>query len=131
MALASAPPDVNSSGYAFTATGATAIRYGLGAIKGVGHGACTAIVDARTAGGVFRDLPDFLGRVDGNRLNRRVLEALIHAGALDSLGSNRPSLLAQLPDVLRATEPAARAIGRASWRERVCEYGEISGVAVS
>src|SRR3546814_7044079 len=55
IGLAIAPPDVNSSGYAFTATDATAIRYGLGAIKGVGHGACTAIVDARTAGGVFRD----------------------------------------------------------------------------
>ncbi|PKM15326.1 MAG: DNA polymerase III subunit alpha [Gammaproteobacteria bacterium HGW-Gammaproteobacteria-2] len=108
LGLAIAPPDVNSSGYAFAATDAKAIRYGLGAIKGVGHGACIAIVDARASGAAFRDLPDFLGRVDGNRLNRRVLEALIHAGALDSLGSNRPSLLAQLPDVLRATEQAAR-----------------------
>lgn len=108
LGLAIAPPDVNSSGYAFTATDAKSIRYGLGAIKGVGHGACIAIVDARASGDAFRDLPDFLGRVDGNRLNRRVVEALIHAGALDSLGSNRPSLLAQLPDVLRATEQAAR-----------------------
>src|SRR3546814_6053374 len=70
IGLAIAPPDVNSSGYAFTATDATAIRYGLGAIKGVGHGACTAIVDARTAGGVFRDLPDFLGRVEGRKSTR-------------------------------------------------------------
>jgi len=108
LSLAIAPPDVNSSGYTFLATDGKAIRYGLGAIKGVGRGACDAIVDARAGGDPFRDLPDFLGRVDGNRLNRRVIEALIHAGALDCLGSNRPSLLAQLPDVLRATEQAAR-----------------------
>ncbi len=108
IGLAIAPPDVNSSGYAFAATNAKAIRYGLGAIKGVGRGACEAIVEARERGGAFTDLLDFCARVDSGRLNKRVIEALIHAGALDSLGSNRPSLLAQLPDVMRATEQAAR-----------------------
>ncbi|MDX2299644.1 MAG: DNA polymerase III subunit alpha [Xanthomonadaceae bacterium] len=108
IGIAIAPPDVNSSCYAFAATAARAIRYGLGAIKGVGRGACEAIVEARERGGAFADLLDFCARVDSGRLNKRVIEALIQAGALDGLGSNRPSLLLQLPDVMRATEQAAR-----------------------
>jgi len=110
------PPDVNSSDYMFVALDARTIRYGLGAVKGVGRGACEAVVEARRAGGEFRDLLDFCKRVDSTRLNRRVLEALINAGALDSLGANRPSLLLQLPEVLKATEQLARerAAGQAS-----------------
>src|SRR5690606_20189472 len=110
------PPDVNSSDYMFVALDAKTIRYGLGAVKGVGHGACEAIVEARRAGGAFADLLDFCQRADRTRINRRVLEALINAGAMDSLGANRPSLLLQLPEVLRATEQLARerAAGQAS-----------------
>src|SRR5690606_26308551 len=110
------PPDVNSSDYMFVALDAKTIRYGLGAVKGVGHGACEAIVEARRAGGAFADLLDFCQRADSTRINRRVLEALINAGAMDSLGANRPSLLLQLPEVLRATEQLARerAAGQAS-----------------
>ncbi|GIX35367.1 MAG: DNA-directed DNA polymerase [Lysobacteraceae bacterium] len=102
------PPDVNHSDYAFRAVDAQELRYGLGAIKGVGRGAVEAIVEARTQGGPFRDLLDLCQRVDGTRLNRRVLEAMIHAGALDALGPNRASLLLQLPEVLRATEQLSR-----------------------
>ena len=102
------PPDVNSSGYRFVALDAKTIRYGLGAVKGVGRGACEAIVDARAAGGEFRDLLDFCQRVDTTRLNRRVLEALVNAGALDALGANRASLMLQLPEVLKATEQLSR-----------------------
>src|SRR5690606_8790659 len=58
--------------------------------------------------GEFKDLADFCQRVDSTRLNKRVLEALVNAGALDALGRNRPSLLLQLPEVLRATEQLAR-----------------------
>jgi DNA polymerase-3 subunit alpha len=101
-------PDVNESAYMFVALDAKTVRYGLGAVKGVGHGACESIVEARRNGGPFKDLLDFCQRVDSSRLNKRVLEALISAGALDALGANRASLFLQLPEVLKATEQLAR-----------------------
>jgi DNA polymerase-3 subunit alpha len=101
-------PDVNASDYMFKALDAKTIRYGLGAVKGVGRGACEAIADSRRQQGPFRDLLDFCQRVDSSKLNRRVLEALVHAGALDSLGANRASLMLQLPEVMKATEQFAR-----------------------
>ena len=107
MGLEVRPPDVDASAYMFEATGPGVIRYGLGAIKGVGHGACEAIVAARKAG-PFADLLDFCKRVDSARLNRRTLEQLVMSGALDRLGKNRASLMLQLPEVLRATEQIAR-----------------------
>ncbi|HTD28895.1 MAG TPA: DNA polymerase III subunit alpha, partial [Xanthomonadaceae bacterium] len=101
-------PDVNSSGYRFIALPEKRIRYGLGAVKGVGEGACEAIVRERERGGIYTDLMDFCERTSAARLNRRTLEALIQAGALDALGRNRPSLLLQLPEVLKATEQLVR-----------------------
>jgi DNA polymerase-3 subunit alpha len=102
------PPDVNASAFMFEASDGKHIRYGLGAVKGVGRGACEAIADERRANGPYRDLLDFCRRVDSSKLNRRTLEALISAGALDALGRNRPTLLLQLPEVLKATEQLAR-----------------------
>ena len=102
------PPDVNASAYMFSALDRHTIRYGLGAVKGVGEGACLAIAREREAHGPFADLLDFCKRVDSTKLNRRVLEALIQAGALDALGANRASLMLQLPEVLKATEQMAR-----------------------
>ena len=102
------PPDVNASGYMFEAMDDKTIRYGLGAVKGVGRGACDAIAEERDNGGRYADLLDFCKRVGSSKLNKRTLEALIQAGALDALGKNRPSLLKQLPEVLKATEQLAR-----------------------
>ncbi|MFZ2754795.1 MAG: DNA polymerase III subunit alpha, partial [Lysobacteraceae bacterium] len=102
------PPDVNASGFMFEAMDDHTIRYGLGAVKGVGRGACDAIAEERHRGGAYADLLDFCKRVDSSKLNRRTLEALVSAGALDALGGNRPSLLLQLPEVLKATEQLAR-----------------------
>jgi DNA polymerase-3 subunit alpha len=102
------PPDVNQSNYMFEAVDDGVLRYGLGAVKGVGRGAVESIVEQRARGGPYRDLLDFCQRVDAGKLNKRVLEALIQAGALDTLGQNRASLLLQLPEVLRATEQLAR-----------------------
>ncbi len=102
------PPDVNASSYRFKALDRHNIRYGLGAIKGVGEGVCESIYEERLANGAFIDLLDFCRRVDSNKLNKRVMEALIQSGALDSLGSNRASLTLQLPEVLKATEQMAR-----------------------
>ncbi len=102
------PPDVNESGYMFAALDAKTVRYGLGAVKGVGRGACEAIVEARRGGGEYRDLLDFCQRVDSTRLNKRVLEALVCSGALDRLGVNRASLMLQLPEAIRASDQLAR-----------------------
>jgi DNA polymerase-3 subunit alpha len=107
MGLKVEPPRVNDSDYRFTVRDDATVVYGLGAIKGVGQGAIESVLDARAKGGPFRDLHDFVRRVDRGRLNRRVLEAMIRAGALDGLGPNRASLMAALPDALRLAEHAA------------------------
>ncbi|MCC7096335.1 MAG: DNA polymerase III subunit alpha [Thermomonas sp.] len=108
LGLTLLPPDVNASGYMFEAIDEATIRYGLGAVKGVGHGVCDAISSARKDGGPFRDLSDFCQRVSAGGMNKRTLEALIHAGAMDALAANRASLMLQLPEVLKATEQMAR-----------------------
>ena len=114
IGLSVLPPDVNASDYHFVAIPGDgpkthdAIRYGLGAIKGVGRAVCEAIVAARTAGGAFRDLADFCARMDSGKLNKRVFEALIQSGAMDSLGANRATLTAQLPEAVKAAEQSLR-----------------------
>lgn len=90
------PPDVNRGGYRFEPISDTVIRYGLGAVKGTGQAAIEAIVAAREAGGPFTSLYDFCCRVDRTRINKRTVEALIKAGAFDTLQRNRASLVASL-----------------------------------
>ena len=102
------PPDVNASNFMFVAVEPKIVRYGLGAIKGVGHGACESIADERSKGGPYKDLADFCRRVDPSKLNRRVLEALILSGALDALAPTRASLMLQLPDAIKAAEQHLR-----------------------
>ncbi|MDE3211036.1 MAG: DNA polymerase III subunit alpha, partial [Pseudomonadota bacterium] len=102
------PPSVNASRYMFVAVEPRVIQYGLGAIKGVGQGACEAIVEERERAGPYTDLADFCRRVDPGKLNRRVLEALILSGALDALAANRASLMLQLPDAIKAAEQHQR-----------------------
>jgi DNA polymerase III subunit alpha len=89
-------PDVNRGSYRFEAISDRAIRYGLGAVKGTGPQAIDAIVSARSEGGPFKSLYDFCVRVDRTRLNKRTVEALIKAGAFDSLQLNRASLIASV-----------------------------------
>jgi DNA polymerase III subunit alpha len=108
LGLTVLPPDVNASGYMFEAMDERTVRYGLGAVKGVGRGACEAIAQERARGGPYRELLDFCRRVDSTRLNKRALEALINAGALDGFGSNRASLHLQLPEVMKACEQLTR-----------------------
>jgi len=98
------PPQVNESDYAFQAVAHDTLRYGLGAIKSVGQGACQAIVAQRKHSGAYTSLLDFCKRTTAAKLNRRVMEALIHSGALDGLAKNRASLMMQLPEALKATE---------------------------
>ena len=89
------PPDVNESGWKFTAVGATTIRFGLGAVRGVGSAAVQSVLAARAEGGPFESLFNFLERIDTRALNKRACEALITSGALDSFG-HRAQMLAGL-----------------------------------
>ena len=101
-------PDVNTSLAAFSAQeGRMTIRYGLAAIKGVGHAVCEAIVTQRRFG-AYLNLADFVQRVADARPNRRVLEALVDSGALDGLGAHRASLHANLSDAMKAAERLSR-----------------------
>jgi DNA polymerase-3 subunit alpha len=103
------PPDVNRSVFAFTVGGPRRISYGLGALKGVGQSAVDSIVAEREAHGPFKSLLDLCRRIDLQKINRRVLEALVRSGALDSLGPNRATLMAAIPDVLQLAERSAHA----------------------
>ncbi len=99
------PPDVNQSDLNFTPAG-EAIRFGLAAVKNVGQGAVEAIVSAREQAGPYTSIYNLCERVNLGAINRRVLESLVKAGALDSLGGNR----AQLSEALdRAIETGLRA----------------------
>ena len=102
------PPDINLGGVRFQPTDRNTIRYGLGAIKGTGESALGAILKARAEGGPFADLFEFCRRVDKRVVNRRVVEALIRAGAFDSLDDHRHKLLASVGVALEAAEQAER-----------------------
>ncbi len=111
MGLTVEPPDVNASQYMFTVSGPKSIRYGLGAIKGVGQAAVENMLDERNGNGRFRDLRDLCRRLDLNKVNRRVLEALIRSGAADSMGGMRyrSTLMHQLPAAMQAADQSTRA----------------------
>jgi len=109
MGLKVLPPDVNSSVYAFRVAGPTSIRYGMGAIKGVGASAVEAIIEERAKNGPFKTLPDLCRRIDLQRVNRRVFEALIRSGSLDQIGPNRASLTAELERAMHLGEQNSRA----------------------
>src|SRR5437763_1756841 len=87
------PPDINASGSAFTVEG-DAVRYALGALKGVGGKAMEALAEERDRGGPFGSLEDFASRIDPRLLNRRQLESLAGAGAFDSIQTDRPAVFA-------------------------------------
>ena len=110
MGLTVEQPDINRSVHAFAAIDDERIRYGLGALKGLGRGAIESILAERESAGPFTDLLDFCGRVDLQRVNKRALEALIRSGAMDPLEEqgNRARLLSALVDVLRVAEQAQR-----------------------
>ena len=96
MGLSFEPPDVNRSTYRFHPIGDKVVRYGLGAIRGTGEQAIEAMVAAREEGGAFKSLFDFTARIDKTKVNKRTIEALIRAGAMDSIDRNRAALLASL-----------------------------------
>lgn len=108
MGIEVMPPDVNESDLDFSVVEGK-IRFGLGAIKGVGEGAIESVLEARQKKGAFKSLYDFCERVDLKRVNRRVLEAMIKAGAFDSVGLAKGS-----KDILALGSSRARMIGATS-----------------
>ena len=90
------PPDVNSSDHGFVVSG-NSIRFGLDAVKNVGHIAVQAILDARSKDGDFTSLWDFCERVDSRTVNKRAIECLVKCGAFDSTGASRKGMLEALP----------------------------------
>jgi DNA polymerase-3 subunit alpha len=101
------PPDVHASEFRFFPVDRKTVRYGLGAIRGTGESAIAAVIEARKSG-PFMDLFDFCRRVDKRMVNRRVVEALVRAGAFDSLDQNRARLLASVSRALEGAEQAER-----------------------
>jgi DNA polymerase-3 subunit alpha len=100
-------PDINESGVYFTPSaagtaggGATAIRFGLAAVKGIGELAVESILEARAKGGKFTSLADLCERVDGRTVNRKCLEALIKSGACDGFGETRATLFSRMDRAL-------------------------------
>jgi DNA polymerase-3 subunit alpha len=146
MELEVAPPDVNRCEWRFTVKDERSILYGLGAIKGVGEGAIESIRNNRLEQGEYKDLFDFCQRVDARKVNRRTLEALIRAGAMDALGPNRATLMANLPTAIKlaeqhlqnqnsgqndmfgvavqAEQPAAQYVEAAEWDDEIRLNGE-------
>lgn len=104
MKLKILPPTINMSKYKFTVNEAEQIIYGLGALKGVGEAAIEEMLKERQENGVFSGLYDLCKRVDLRKFNKRVLEALIRAGAFDEFDDNRAAHLAELPTALRIAE---------------------------
>ena len=102
MGLEVHPPMVNHCEYKFTVRDGEII-YGLGAVKGVGEGAIESIAQERQENGLFADLFEFCRRVDMKKLNRRTLEALIRAGAMDCLNQSRATLMESLTRAIKAS----------------------------
>jgi len=101
-------PDVSTSEYAFTVNDEGQVVYGLGAIKGLGEGPIHSIVEARREGGPFKDLFDFCRRVDLKKVNKRAMEALIRAGAMDKLGPGRAQLMASIDKAVHQADQQSR-----------------------
>ncbi len=99
MGIAVLPPDVNESSWAFSAVG-DSIRFGLGAVKGIGSSAVEAILEARRQAGRFENLLDFASKVDPGAINHKAFECLIKAGCFDELGFRRRANLEALDKIL-------------------------------
>src|SRR6266540_5553646 len=91
MGIKILPPDINESNYSFTVVGPN-IRFGLGAVKGVGQGAIESILEARRGVGRYKSMLEFCESVDLRACNKKVIEALIKSGSFDSFGTSRRAL---------------------------------------
>jgi len=118
------PPDVNHSYFDFTIEGDN-IRFGLGAIKGIGEKAIESIVSARDKGGAFKSLVDFLERIDLGTVNKGSLEALVKAGALDGLHGNRAQIFISIDHIIEITKRMQQ--DKSFGQGNLFSYGEEDG----
>jgi len=111
MGIKLLPPDINKSGLVFEARnidGDEVVMFGMGAIKGAGDIAINSILQAR--GDVpFKDFSDFVSRIDSSKVNKKVIESLIKAGALDSFGYSRKAMLSQIEEIIETAKKAGEA----------------------
>jgi len=111
MGMKLLPPDINKSGLVFEARnidGDEVVMFGMGALKGAGDIAINSMLQARGEE-EFKDLSDFVSRIDSSKVNKRVVEALIKAGAFDSFGYSRKAMLSQLEDIIDMAKKAGDA----------------------
>jgi len=118
MGIKVLPPDVNSSDWSFTPDG-DGIRFGLGAVKNVGQSAVEGIIAARKEAGKFNTIYQLCETVDLSLLNRRVLESLVRAGAMDSLEGTRAQLFAAVEGAMEA--------GQRVWKDRQTGQTDLFG----
>ena len=104
------PPNINLSDYSFSVTDNNKIIYGLGAIKGIGNAIIDIILDERKRNGDFNSLDNLLKRCGANKINKRVIEALIKSGSLDTFGETRSSLLFSYPESMKMADQNAKNI---------------------
>ena len=97
-------PHVNTSDYYFTVNQKSDFLYGLGAIKGIGWNAVECILKERKKNGIFQDLYDFCLRIDLRKVNKRICESLIYAGAMDGFAKDRQTLFALLNNTMKLAE---------------------------
>ncbi len=111
MGIELLPPDINRSDLKFIASShdnKEVILFGLGAIKGAGDVAIASILESR-GNEPFKDLSDFISRIDGSKVNKKVIESLIKAGALDSFGYSRRALIMQIEEIIEASQKVSQA----------------------
>ncbi len=105
MGIEVLPPDVSASDHGFVVSG-NSIRFGLDAVKNVGHAAVEMIIAARESAGHFESIWDFCQRVDSRGVNKRAIECLVKCGALDSTGASRRGMLEVLAQAQSAGQKA-------------------------
>jgi DNA polymerase-3 subunit alpha len=100
MGLKVLPPDINLSERYFTIDGDGAIRFGIAPVRNIGEGVVNNVLNERASGGAFTSLKDFCDRIDLSIVNKLKLDSLVKAGAFDTLGSNRASMVAYIEQVI-------------------------------
>ncbi len=106
------PPHINRSELVFQAdeiAGKKVVFFGMGALKGAGDVAINSIINTRNKGGEFKDMNDFVSRIDASKVNKRVIESLAKAGAFDEFGHTRCAIITQIEEIVEAAGKAAQA----------------------
>ena len=112
MSINLIPPNINLSNYIFSVTKNNDVIYGLGAIKGVGKAIIEIIITERNKNGEFSSLDNLLTRCGTNKINKRVIEALIKSGSFDVFGETRSSLISKYPESMKMADQNSKNISQ-------------------